>query len=90
MSAIVYLVMERHIHGNTIEDLREDVKRREDQRLTALSITELIEKEGDEMWSDKLLQELGPWLMIQLSDLANSFESMRKYVSISWSLVGTY
>jgi hypothetical protein len=90
MSAIVYLVTERHIHGNTIEDLREDVKRREDQRLTALSITELIEKEGDEMWSDKLLQELGPWLMVQLSDLANSFESMRKYVSISRSLVGTY
>jgi hypothetical protein len=82
--------MERRIHGNTIEDLREDVKRRENQRVTALSITELIEKEGDEMWSDKLLQELGPWLMVQLSDLANSFESMRKYVSIPWSLEGTY
>jgi hypothetical protein len=90
MSAIVYLIMERRVHGNTIDDLREDVKRREDQRLTALSITELIEKEGEEMWSDKLLQELGPWLMVQLSDLANSFESMRKYVSISWSLVGAY
>jgi hypothetical protein len=74
----VYLVIERRAHGNTIEDLREDVKRREDQHITAFSITELIEKEGDEMWSDKLLQDLGPWLMVQLSDLANSCESMRK------------
>jgi len=82
MSAVVYFVLERRNHGNTIEDLREDVKRREDQRVTALSLTELIEKEGDAMWSDKLLEDLGPWLMVQLSDMANSCESMRKFVSI--------
>ena len=74
----MYFVIERRAHGNTIEDLREDVKRRENQNVMALSITELIEKEGDELWSDKLLEDLGPWLMIQLSDLANACESMRK------------
>lgn len=78
ISVVVYLVMERRTHGNTIQDLRGDVKRREDQHVMALSITELIEKEGEELWSDKLLQDLGPWLMIQLSDLANACESMRK------------
>jgi hypothetical protein len=81
---MMYLVIERRIHGNTIEDLREDVKRREDQRVTALSVTELIEKEGDEMWSDELIKDLGPWLMLQLSDLANSFESMRKFVFMAY------
>jgi hypothetical protein len=88
MSAVVYLVLERRNHGNTIEDLREDVKRREDQRVTALSLTELIEKEGDAMWSDKLLEDLGPWLMVQLSDMANSCESMRKFVSTILLLLG--
>ena len=78
LAAFVYLVIERRTHGNTIEDLREDIKHREDQRTTALSLTELIVKEGDENWSDDLLEGLGPWLMVQLADLANFFESMRK------------
>lgn len=63
-----------------MQDLREDIKHREDQRTTALSLTELIVKEGDENWSDELLEGLGPWFMVQLADLANFFESMRKYV----------
>lgn len=81
LSVIMYLVIQRHIHGNSLDDLREDIKHREDVQRTALSLTELIEKEGDEEWSDKLLEGLGPWAMIQLADLANFFESVRKYVS---------
>ena len=73
-------MIERREHGNTIEDLREDIVHREDQRTTALSLTELIVKEGDENWSDDLVNELGPWFMIQLADLANLCESLRKYV----------
>ena len=73
-------MIERREHGNTIEDLREDILHREDQRTTALSLTELIVKEGDENWSDDLVNELGPWFMIQLADLANFFESLRKCV----------
>lgn len=73
-------MIERREHGNTIEDLREDILHREDQRTTALSLTELIVKEGDENWSDDLVNELGPWFMIQLADLGNFFESLRKYV----------
>lgn len=74
----MYLVFERRTHGNTMQDLREDIKRRENQRLTALSLTELIVKEGDKNWSDDLLEGLGPWFMVQLADLANFFESLRK------------
>lgn len=71
-------MLDRRSRGNTMQDLREDIEHRENQRLTALSLTELIVKEGDENWSDDLIQDLGPWLMIQLADLANFFESMRK------------
>lgn len=78
LAAFVYLVYQRRAHGNTMQDLREDIKHREDQRVTALSLTELIVKEGDQNWSDDLVEGLGPWLMVQLSDLANFFESMRK------------
>jgi hypothetical protein len=75
----VYLVVERRVHGNSMEDLREDIKHREDMTRTALSLTEYIEKEGDEAWADDLLEGIGPWAMLQLADLANFFESMRNF-----------
>jgi hypothetical protein len=62
-----------------MEALREDIKHREDVEQTALTLLEFIEKQGDANWADDLLRELGPWLMIQLADLANFFESVRKY-----------
>ncbi len=49
--------------------------------MTALSLTEYIVKMGDEKWADSLLEGLGPWAMIQLTDMANMFESVRKFVS---------
>jgi hypothetical protein len=79
LSALLYLVLERRWHGQTMEALREDIKHREDRERTALSLTEFIEKQGDANWADDLLKEIGPWLMVQLADLANFFESIRKY-----------
>lgn len=73
----MYFVIERRIHGNTLEDLRADIKHREDTHRTALSLSEFIEKRGEENWADDIVSELGPWLMIQLADLANFFESVR-------------
>jgi len=61
-----------------MEDIRQDIERTEDRQQTALTLTEYIQKEGDEKWADKILEDLGPWLMIQLADLANFFESLRK------------
>ena len=78
LSAIVYLVVERRVHGNTLKDLRDDVIRSETRQNTALSVSELIIKEGDEKWSDELLEGLGPWLMMNLADMADFFETVRK------------
>lgn len=63
--------------------LREDIKHRENVHVTALSLNEFIEKKGEENWVDEILQDLGPWLMVQLSDLANFFESIRKFANLS-------
>lgn len=74
------MVIHRHFNGDTIEDIRNDIKRTEDIQQTAFSLAEFIEKEGDEVWADKILEQLGPWLMLQLCDMANIFEVMRKLV----------
>ncbi|KAH7113243.1 hypothetical protein B0J11DRAFT_572725 [Dendryphion nanum] len=79
LSAIMYLVIERFMHGNSLDDLREDVKHTENVHKTALSLSEFIEKRGDEKWADDIMQVLGPWLMVQLADMANFFESMRNF-----------
>jgi hypothetical protein len=73
------LVIERRVHGNSIEDLRKDIEHREDQQQMALSLTEFIEKRGDEQWADDILKVVGPWLMVQLADMANFFESIRNF-----------
>ena len=78
LSIIMYLVVKRRFYGNSIDDLRKDIRHREDVERTSLTLTELIEKKGDEEWADELLQSLGPWLMVQLADMANFFESVRK------------
>jgi hypothetical protein len=75
----MYLVLERHFHGNTLEDLREDIKHREDTTQTALSLNEFIEKRGEEKWADEIVEVVGPWLMIQLADMANFFETIRNF-----------
>ncbi|KAL5120432.1 hypothetical protein ACEQ8H_001722 [Pleosporales sp. CAS-2024a] len=79
LSVLLYLVLERRFHGNTLEDLREDIKHREDTQRTALSINEFIEKRGDDQWADDIIGAVGPWLMMQLGDLANLFESIRNF-----------
>ncbi|KAF2491290.1 hypothetical protein BU16DRAFT_515579 [Lophium mytilinum] len=79
LTAILYFVVERRVNRNTLENLREDIKHREDVNRTALSLTEFIEKKGDEKWANDLLEGSGSWLMIQLADLAGFFESMRNF-----------
>ncbi|KAL6706388.1 hypothetical protein ACN47E_005494 [Coniothyrium glycines] len=76
---VIYIVVERRVNGVTIEALREDIKHTEDVHATALSLTEFIEKKGEDQWADEIMQDLGPWLMIQLADLANFFESLRNF-----------
>jgi hypothetical protein len=74
------MVIERHFNQPGMKNLRQDIEHIEDRQRTALSLAEYIQKEGDEQWVDKILEELGPWLMIQLADMANFFEVLRKLV----------
>ncbi|GAM87602.1 hypothetical protein ANO11243_056290 [Dothideomycetidae sp. 11243] len=79
LSLVIYLVIRRRYVGRTIEDIRNDIKRTEDVRRTAHTLSEYINKEGEDVWADNILQAVGPWLMIQLCDAANNFEVMRNF-----------
>jgi hypothetical protein len=72
-------LIQRKIAAPNIEDLRADIKRTEDVTETALSLSEFIQKKGDTEWIDPLIETLGPWALVQLSDLASLMEVIRKY-----------
>ena len=52
----------------------------EDATKTAMTLSEFVEKRGDEAWVNSLIEQLGPWMFIQLADTANTMEVLRKYV----------
>ena len=58
--------------------MREDIKRSEDTEKTALSITQLIEQHGSKGWLGALTEKMGPASMIQLEDMADALEIVRK------------
>ncbi|KAI4851879.1 hypothetical protein E4T44_01853 [Aureobasidium sp. EXF-8845] len=79
LSGIVYLILRKRLFSKTLEDVRTDLERTEDQRQTPLDLTEFIEKQGDGSWLEKLQEVMGPWVMVQLADAANMFEILRNF-----------
>ncbi|KAL8636427.1 MAG: hypothetical protein Q9228_006177, partial [Teloschistes exilis] len=77
--AFIWLVIRRRLYPPTIEDIRDEIKRSEDVDMTALNITQLIEQHGSHGWTDALRQDFGPWLLLQLDDLANILEIWRNF-----------
>ncbi|KAL8996522.1 MAG: hypothetical protein Q9169_003989 [Polycauliona sp. 2 TL-2023] len=77
--ALIWVVIKRRIYPPTLEDIRAEIKRSEDVEMTAMNITQLIEQHGSHGWTDALRQDLGPWLLLQLEDLANVLEIWRNF-----------
>ena len=75
---MLWLVMKRWYQPPTPESLREDIKRSEDTEQTALNLTQLIEQHGSRGWIGALVEKLGPSAMLQLEDMADALEIMRK------------
>ena len=75
------MVLRKRFVDKTLEDVRSDLERTEDRRQDPLDLTEFIEKQGDGSWLERLQEVAGPWIMIQLADIANMFEILRKSVA---------
>ena len=81
----MYFTIRRRFSKQSIEDLREDVKRKEDARSTALSLTEFVDKHGEADWADHMLSTLGTWYMVQLGDVNDLIESTLKYINLPFT-----
>lgn len=66
--------------------MRENIRRSEDTTKPAYNLQQLIEQHGASGWFNELAKEIGPMALLQLQDMANFLEILRKYVHFrdSW------
>lgn len=68
------------------EQLRESIERSLEGEGTPFQIGELIDKHGRAHWLEPLIEGLGPFVQLQLSDMANMLEVFNKSVEIFFYL----
>ena len=77
---IIYSTLRAHYYPPTIPQLREKLERSEDSSKTAQDIHELIEQHGTHGWIDALIEKAGPTVQLQLEDMADLLEVLKRYV----------
>lgn len=77
---IIYLVVKNRHFPSTVQSLRESLDRVLNRGGTAYRFAELIDKHGRENWLEPLIDELGPYIQLQLGDVANMLEVFAKSV----------
>lgn len=58
--------------------MRESMRRGHDQSGEAYNFGELVDKHGRNHWIEPLLDDLGPFVQLQLNDVANILEVFSK------------
>ena len=71
---IIYIVLKNRFYPSSVQSLRGSMQRAQDSRSTAYRFSELIDKHGRSNWIEPLLADLGPYIQLQLGDLANMLE----------------
>ncbi|KAL8910326.1 MAG: hypothetical protein Q9171_004370 [Xanthocarpia ochracea] len=63
---------------SSVEALRASMHRAHDQRSKAYKLGELVDKYGQKHWLEPLIDKLGPFVQLQLYDMANMLEVLAK------------
>ncbi|KAB8289983.1 hypothetical protein EYC80_010310 [Monilinia laxa] len=71
---IVYATAMNYYYPSSVAALRDEFSRNIDRGATALKAGELMGKHGNKDWLGPLLEQLGPYLQVQIADLANLLE----------------
>jgi hypothetical protein len=64
-----------YYYPTSLKELREGIERSIDRGATALKIGELMDKHGPDDWLGPLMDELGPFIQVQIADLADLLEA---------------
>ena len=76
---IIYTVLKNKFHPSSVESVRDSMKRGIDREAQAQAWGELVEQHGRQDWIEPLLDELGPYIQLQLGDLADLLEVLANF-----------
>lgn len=82
----VYIVLENKYRRKRVDSMRDSYQRAVDGNSRAFRFTDLINKHGHDKWIDPLIEEMGPIVQMQLSDLADFLEILNNFYD--WKLPG--
>lgn len=71
---IIYFVLKNRFYPSSVESLRSSMQRAQDSRSKAYRFSELIDKHGRNNWIEPLMADLGPFIQLQIGDIANMLE----------------
>ena len=77
---VLYSTLKSRYYPPTIKQLREKLERSEDSTKTAQDVHELVEQHGPHGWVDALISKSGPTVQLQLEDMADTLEILKKCV----------
>jgi hypothetical protein len=75
---IIIIVLRSRYAPASVESLRDSVAKALDGRSTASKFGELIDKHGRNDWLEPVMEHLGPFIQLQLNDMANMLEVFSK------------
>ncbi|MCJ1471138.1 hypothetical protein MMC07_009786 [Pseudocyphellaria aurata] len=75
---IIYFVIKNRFFPTSVGSLRESMQRTFDSQNAAYKFGEMIDKHGQDSWIEPLIDELGPYIQLQLGDIANMLEVFHK------------
>lgn len=76
---IAFIVLENKFRPQRVENLRQSYERAKDNEAMSFRFDELINKHGSGNWVDPFIEEAGPWVQMQLSDMADFLEILMNF-----------
>lgn len=75
---VIYIVLKSRYFPSTAESVRESLDRSINKSEQALRWGEIVDRHGREKWIEPLLDEVAPFIQLQVGDIADFFEILRK------------
>lgn len=77
---VIYKVLKNRYYPASSASLQESIQRAHNRQSTAYKFGELIDRHGGDSWIEPLIDDLGPFVQLQLGDMANLLEVLTKSV----------
>jgi dissimilatory sulfite reductase (desulfoviridin) alpha/beta subunit len=75
---VIFIVVKNRISPTSVDSVRESLDRALDRGTQAYRWGELVDRHGRERWLEPLMNEVAPYLQLQMGDLAADLEILRK------------